>query len=155
VLTTLSAALPALQTVHSPLEVPASYTSRAPCAAIGHPARRTFCGMALAADDVIGNTTRAMKRLFPGEDYLLVVSGDNGGHAVCSAAGAGGGGCGNNLPFRGQKGDLFEGGVRFHPSSPLRPFAPSPLRPCCLMSAACCSLDPRPLTRSHSLVLLL
>jgi arylsulfatase B/arylsulfatase I/J len=99
------------QNVHSPLEAPAEYTEAEPCASITDANRKTFCGMAKAADEAIGKITTQIDSLFPKDDVVYVISGDNGGQT--SAAG-------NNCPdfgkgkvcLRGQKGDLYEGGVR-------------------------------------------
>lgn len=91
-----------MQTVHSPLEVPAIYTSRAPCANITNAQRKIFCGMAAAADESIGNLTKALHTAL-GDNVLIVIAGDNGGMP---------GAAGNNFPLRGHKAEVFEGGIR-------------------------------------------
>lgn len=99
------------QNVHAPLEARESDLAKEPCASISDTDRKTFCAMALAADEAIGNITQLMDSEFPEDDVIVVISGDNGG-APPSA--------GNNCPeygqdklcLRGAKGSLYEGGVR-------------------------------------------
>lgn len=98
----------AMQNVHDPLEAPAKYTSSPACEGIVNPDRKTFCGMAMAVDETIGNVTNALRRAFPDEDVVMVISGDNGGFP-----GAAGNNCNENgLCLRGFKGTNWEGGVR-------------------------------------------
>ena len=91
-----------LQNVHAPMESPGGEYD-AVCAGVSDTGRQTFCAMAAIADDAIGNVTDALSRLYADEDFLVVIAGDNGGIAQWS---------GNNAPLRGQKGTLWEGGVR-------------------------------------------
>jgi len=99
------------QNVHSPLEAPAEHTSAEPCASITDSNRKTFCGMARAADVAIGKITALLDSTFPSDDTVVVISGDNGGQPNAA---------GNNCPeygkggvcLRGHKGNLYEGGVR-------------------------------------------
>jgi len=91
-----------LQNVHVPLESPGGKYDAA-CASVPNADRKTFCSMASIADDAIGNVTATLATAFAGEDYLVVVSGDNGGIPT---------GAGNNYPLRGHKAELWEGGVR-------------------------------------------
>ncbi len=90
-----------LQNVHVPLESPGDQYDEA-CKDIVNTDRKTFCAMAAAADDAIGNLTALIKEQFQGEDYLVVISGDNGGMPS---------GAGNNWPLRGHKAELWEGGI--------------------------------------------
>merc|ERR1711959_73942 len=73
------------------------------CKAVPNADRRTFCAMASIADEAIGNLTALIADEFQGEDYLVVMSGDNGGMPNSA---------GNNWPLRGHKAELWEGGVR-------------------------------------------
>lgn len=99
------------QNVHAPLEAEASDMSAEPCASIADANRKTFCGMARAADRAIGQIQSKLNSLFPNDDIVTVISGDNGGMP---------GAAGNNCPeygkgglcLRGHKGGLYEGGVR-------------------------------------------
>jgi arylsulfatase A-like enzyme len=97
-----------MQNVHSPNEAPDSYTGDAGCASVENSQRKIFCGMARAADEVIGNITSTLDETFPGEDVVVVIGGDNGGQ--------GGGNCPeysqDGLCLRGQKATLWEGGIR-------------------------------------------
>lgn len=90
-----------MQNVHAPLEAPDEYVQK--CASIPDSDRRTFCAMAYVADEAIGNITRAVAQAFRDELYLVVISGDNGGMPMSA---------GNNMPLRGHKAELWEGGVR-------------------------------------------
>eukprot|EP01060_Flectonema_neradi_P032346 TRINITY_DN5123_c1_g1_i1.p1 TRINITY_DN5123_c1_g1~~TRINITY_DN5123_c1_g1_i1.p1 ORF type:complete len:523 (+),score=129.13 TRINITY_DN5123_c1_g1_i1:41-1570(+) len=95
-----------MQTVHSPLEAMDQYKEMAPCnnsTQVPNADRVTYCGMARAADDAIGKTMTLVDELFGDEDTVIFIAGDNGG--LPSAAG-------NNWPLRGQKGELWDGGVR-------------------------------------------
>ena len=91
-----------LQNVHAPLESPGGRYDSV-CKGVPNDYRRTFCAMAAIADDAIGNVSASLASAFEGEEYLVVVSGDNGG--IPTAAG-------NNYPLRGHKAELWEGGVR-------------------------------------------
>jgi len=96
----------ALHSPHAPLQSPGGRYD-AQCAQVANDDRRTFCAMAAIADDAIGNVSRALAASFAAaeDEYLVVVSGDNGG--LPKAAG-------NNFPLRGEKATLGEGGVRNH-----------------------------------------
>ena len=58
--------------------------------------------MAAAADESIGNLTKALHTAL-GDNVLIVIAGDNGGMP---------GAAGNNFPLRGHKAELYEGGIR-------------------------------------------
>jgi len=93
----------AMQNVHGPLESPSEWLDKEPCASIAAADRQIFCGQALLADRALQNLTQAIDDLFPKDDVLLIVSGDNGGNPHDG---------GNNLPLRGRKATLWEGGIR-------------------------------------------
>jgi len=70
--------------------------------------------MASSADQALTDLTAALNSAFPGDDVLLVISGDNGGNT-----GSAGNNCGSITPnnyncLRGYKATLWEGGVRNH-----------------------------------------
>lgn len=67
--------------------------------------RRNICAMAVGLDKSIGKLTTEMQTLFPDDNYVLIVTSDNGGY-IGSAGG------GSNYPLRGGKSGLNEGGVR-------------------------------------------
>jgi len=99
-----------IQNVHAPLESIAQYTESSACKNIVNADRKTFCGMANAADEAIGNMTAALETAFPGEDIVMVISGDNGGMPQVA---------GNQCPtltdpncLRGHKAEMWEGGIR-------------------------------------------
>ena len=94
-----------MQTCHEPLEALDVYLNSDACKDIPNADRQTFCGMAHAADDAIGNLTKILNEVFvsQGEDVVMVIGGDNGGLPTAA---------GNNYPLRGHKAELWEGGVR-------------------------------------------
>jgi arylsulfatase A-like enzyme len=99
-----------IQNVHAPLEAPSEYSESSACKDIPNADRKTFCGMAMAADEAIGNMTAALEAAFPGEDVIMVIGGDNGGMPA-----AGGNQCPTSASadcLRGHKAELFEGGIR-------------------------------------------
>ena len=91
----------AYQSVHAPLEAPQNYIDE--CAEIPYEGRRKFCGMLKAADDGIGNITRRLQERNLLDDTIIIFTTDNGAQTRQG---------GNNLPLRGNKGTVFEGGVR-------------------------------------------
>jgi len=99
----------AMQNVHEPLEPTDEDLASEACKGIPNADRKAFCGLARSADRAIANLTSSLDEAFNGEDYLLVISGDNGG--IISGAGNN---CPNETSFcmRGQKAELWEGGVR-------------------------------------------
>lgn len=93
----------AMQNVHSPLESPDQWLLEEPCVNISNDNRKIFCAQARMADAAFSNFSESVRRLFPSDDVVYIVSGDNGGNPR---------GGGNNMPLRGRKGQLWEGGVR-------------------------------------------
>lgn len=84
--------------VHSPMQVPESYL--ASYTALSGP-RLQLAGMLAAVDEAIGQITDALDEAGMRENTLIVFSSDNGGPRP-----------GDNTPLRGNKGSLWEGGVR-------------------------------------------
>ena len=90
------------QSTHEPIDAPASYIAKY-AATIADETRRTFAGMVTALDDAVEEVVVALKAAGFWENTLLIFHADNGGNL---------GAAGNNLPLRGGKFSLFEGGTR-------------------------------------------
>ncbi|XP_067656663.1 arylsulfatase B-like isoform X1 [Haliotis asinina] len=89
------------QSVHQPLQVPGKYEAR--CGHIQDLHRRIYCGMVNALDEAVGNITDALVETGLMENLLMVFTTDNGGPTYIAA---------NNLPLRGAKTTLWEGGTK-------------------------------------------
>lgn len=87
--------------VHSPHQVPAPYV--APYSSLPKP-RQTYAGMLAAMDEAIGQIVSAIDAKGLRETTLFIFSSDNGGPAPGRVT--------DNGSLRGQKGTLYEGGVR-------------------------------------------
>lgn len=88
---------------HQPLQVPDEY--KVPYANLPEgDERRTYAGMVAAMDEAIGQIVDALDEKGLRENTLIVFSSDNGGvnPGVISS----------NGPLRGQKSQLYEGGIR-------------------------------------------
>jgi arylsulfatase A-like enzyme len=87
---------------HGPLQAPEKYTSRFPNLQGG---RRTFAGMLSALDDNVGSVLAKLRELKLEDDTLIFFLSDNGApnHADTKNS---------NLPLRGYKAELLEGGIR-------------------------------------------
>ncbi|XP_045187096.1 arylsulfatase J-like isoform X2 [Mercenaria mercenaria] len=89
------------QAVHAPLQVPEKYTEQ-----YGHikdTNRRKYAGMVSCMDEAIGGIVEAMKKRGMWENTLLIFTTDNGGNPNVG---------GSNLPLKGTKSTLWEGGIR-------------------------------------------
>jgi len=93
----------AFQTVHTPLEAPEAMQTHPACSLITDADRKMFCAMLLVTDNMVQQTFQTLEDHSYKDNTFVVYSADNGG---ATAAGA------SNMPLRGRKGSVFEGGVR-------------------------------------------
>lgn len=87
--------------VHSPLQVPDSYSKAYPNLA---GVRQTMAGMVSAVDEAIGQVVAALEEKGLRENTLILFSSDNGGPAPGKVT--------MNTPLRAGKGTIYEGGMR-------------------------------------------
>lgn len=104
--------------VHLPLKEPAAWLDRVP-ASITDEVARQYAASIMHMDDAAGKILAALERKGMREKTLVVFTSDNGGshsenndRKYPDGQYAGGKIPGNNLPLRGLKGDLYEGGIR-------------------------------------------
>ncbi|HTM47132.1 MAG TPA: sulfatase [Bryobacteraceae bacterium] len=83
--------------IHSPMQASEYYMKR--FASIADPHRRVFAAMLSAMDDAIGAVLRKL-----GPNTLVIFHSDNGGPVQELTS--------SNAPLRGQKGQMYEGGIR-------------------------------------------
>ncbi|MEW6359943.1 MAG: sulfatase-like hydrolase/transferase [Planctomycetota bacterium] len=88
--------------VHSPLE--ATEKDLASFGNIMDQKRRTYAGMTAAMDNAIGRVLETLRRLELEENTLIFFLSDNGGPTPQTTS--------SNLPLRGYKGQVYEGGIR-------------------------------------------
>lgn len=88
--------------VHSPLQAPKKYMDR--FSGISEERRRTHAAMLSAMDDQIGSVLKAIRANGLEENTLVIFLSDNGGPTSGNTS--------SNYPFRGFKGDVYEGGIR-------------------------------------------
>jgi arylsulfatase A-like enzyme len=88
--------------VHGPMEATQKYRDRFP--QIKDDNRRTFAGMLSALDDAVGRVMAAVKDSGQEDDTLVFFFSDNGGPTPQTTA--------SNLPLRGYKTQVLEGGIR-------------------------------------------
>jgi len=91
-----------LQSVHMPLEAPENYIKPYRKTAASKQ-RAVYSGMDAVLDEAVGNITRSLKENNLWKNTLFIFSTDNGGQAYAG---------GSNLPFRGNKGGYWEGGIK-------------------------------------------
>uniref|UniRef100_A0A7S4AU34 Sulfatase N-terminal domain-containing protein n=1 Tax=Pseudo-nitzschia australis TaxID=44445 RepID=A0A7S4AU34_9STRA len=96
----------AYQAVHCPNEVPAEYIERYKNKTDWTDQRKNYAGMLTAADEGIGNLTKALKETGLWENTLLIVTTDNGGPTTVGCVQGS-----SNYPKRGGKCSLWEGGT--------------------------------------------
>lgn len=87
---------------HTPLQATEKYLSR--FAHIKDQKRRTYAAMVSAVDDGVGNVLDRLEMLGLDDNTIVFFLSDNGGPEKTNSS--------DNGPLRGQKGDLWEGGVR-------------------------------------------
>jgi arylsulfatase A-like enzyme len=87
---------------HAPLVATPGYEARNHH--IADPKRRTFAGMMTALDDGVGRVMAELDSLDLAENTLVFFLSDNGGPTAKTTS--------RNDPYRGVKGDIFEGGIR-------------------------------------------
>ncbi|WP_340114618.1 sulfatase-like hydrolase/transferase [Maribellus mangrovi] len=87
---------------HAPLQATEKYLSRFDN--ISEKKRKTYAAMVSAVDDGVGLILNKLAELHLDENTLVVFLSDNGGPENHNAS--------DNGVLRGQKGDLFEGGIR-------------------------------------------
>ena len=92
----------AYNAVHSPMQARAEDMER--FSSIDDVHRRIFAAMLARLDDGVGSVTEALRRHDLLEETLIIFLSDNGGPTRELTS--------SNLPLRGGKGDLYEGGVR-------------------------------------------
>ena len=90
--------------------------------------RREFAAMTVSLDDGVGKVLDALDRLGLSDETLVVFITDHGGDPVYG---------GRNLPFRGSKATLFEGGIRV----PALMRWPGMIKPGSLSNATLSALD--------------
>jgi arylsulfatase A-like enzyme len=100
---------------HTPYQAPKEYVDR--FKHIEDPSRRTYAGMVTCLDDEIGKVVAALDRKGLRDNTLILFHSDNGGTRSAMFAGQMADlskvklPC-DNGPYRGGKGELFEGGCR-------------------------------------------
>lgn len=104
--------------VHLPVKEPQAWLDRVPSAISGEVARH-YAACIMHLDDAVGRLVGALERAGKRDNTLLVFTSDNGGSTsenndtkYPADAYPQGKLPGNNRPLRGQKGDLYEGGIR-------------------------------------------
>ncbi len=88
--------------VHAPLETIEKYRSR--FSSISDPKRQTYAAMLSAMDDGVGSVLGKLRDLKLEENTLILFISDNGGPTQQTTS--------SNLPLRGVKGQMLEGGIR-------------------------------------------
>ncbi|MDP3070326.1 MAG: sulfatase-like hydrolase/transferase [Opitutaceae bacterium] len=104
--------------VHLPVKEPADWLARVPAAITGEVARH-YAASIMHLDDAVGRIVAALDKTGRRQNTLVVFTSDNGGSTAenndrtypsddCPSGPL----PGNNRPWRGKKGDLYEGGTR-------------------------------------------
>jgi arylsulfatase A-like enzyme len=104
--------------VHLPLKEPKEWESRVPASITGEVPRH-YAASIMHLDDSVAKIIDALERAGKRDNTLLVFTSDNGGSTSQNNDTKypaddypSGSIPGNNLPLRGKKGDVFEGGIR-------------------------------------------
>lgn len=95
----------AFQAIHAPQQAPDELVLSGPCADLfpHEPIRRVACGQMRGVDQGVEEVVAAYKALGILNDTLIIFTGDNGGNTDTG---------GLNMPLRGAKATMFEGGIR-------------------------------------------
>ncbi len=104
--------------IHLPIKEPDEWVARVPITVQGEVARH-YGASVMHLDDAVGRILAAVDRKGVRENTIIVFTSDNGGSTVenndlkypddnCPNGKL----AGNNKPYRGQKGDVYEGGIR-------------------------------------------
>jgi arylsulfatase A-like enzyme len=105
--------------VHIPIREPEEYVRRVP-AEYTEPNRREYLACIIHLDAAVGRILEALQKTGKGDNTLVVFTSDNGGISTAPNDDdkypadnyVPGPSCGDNRPLRGQKGSVYEGGVR-------------------------------------------
>ncbi len=104
--------------VHLPVKEPQAWLDKVPAAIQGEVARH-YAACVMHLDDSVGRILAALEKNGKRRDTLVVFTSDNGGSTAENndtkypdSSYPQGALPGNNLPLRGKKGDLYEGGIR-------------------------------------------
>jgi len=89
---------------HVPTQAPPKYLDRFP--QINDPSRKLYAAVLAAFDDAVGRVLKTLRDNRLEENTLIFFTSDNGGPITKM-----GGNGSNNRPFKGQKGDTWEGGI--------------------------------------------
>jgi arylsulfatase A-like enzyme len=98
---------------HTPFQAPQEYIDK--YKQISDPNRRIYAAMITAMDDQIGRVVGALDKRGLRQNTLIIFHSDNGGNQAAHLAGESevkGALPASNAPYRGGKGDLYEGGTR-------------------------------------------
>ncbi len=87
---------------HTPVQVPPAYEAR--LSGIADEGRRKLGAMIVALDDGVGQVMRTLKSKGLDKNTLVFFFSDNGGPTQVTKC--------SNAPFRGHKGEVYEGGIR-------------------------------------------
>lgn len=104
--------------VHLPIKEPQAWLDRVPAMITGEVARQ-YAACLMHLDDALGRIVAALEKAGKREQTVLVFTSDNGGSTAENAGQsyppddyAKGKLPGSNTPLRGEKGQLYEGGIR-------------------------------------------
>ena len=104
--------------VHLPLKEPAAWLNRVPAQITGDVPRH-YAASVMHLDDAVRQIVAALEKTGQRDNTLLIFTSDNGGSTAenndtkyPADEYPGGKLTGSNTPLRGQKGDLYEGGIR-------------------------------------------
>ncbi|XP_072030889.1 arylsulfatase B-like [Amphiura filiformis] len=92
-----------MQTPHCPIQAPDGERFIAPYGGIQKERRRLYAAMVSSMDEAIGNVTHALDKHGMRNNTVIIFSSDNGGIYKQG---------GNNKPLRGEKHQVYEGGIK-------------------------------------------